>query len=63
MEERAMTIKEAIYCMRSYLPENESHCTKCPYYRSIKKDGYSTCKSAVAHEMAASALEFLLEDK
>ena len=62
MEDQVMTIKEAIYCMQSYLPEGKEHCTKCPYYRSVKKDGYSTCKSDVAHEMASAALELLLDE-
>ena len=46
-----MTREEAIYCMRSYLPEREGaieDCPKCKYY--------GDCKSAEAHKMAIEAL-------
>ena len=47
-----MTREEAIYCMKSYLPDdNYKHCIKCKYYR---EDG---CESSKAHAMAIKALE------
>ena len=54
-----MSIDEAIYCMKSYLPDNEiEQCAKCPYYGSVKKDSQTSfCRSAEAHRMAVIALE------
>jgi len=59
-----MTIREAIYCMKSYLPDNEvEDCLKCPYYASICiEDGFYTCRSDEAHRMAIQALEKMMED-
>jgi hypothetical protein len=45
-----MTIDEAIYCMKSYLPNDDyTHCTECKYYGC--KDN-KTCKSSEAHQKA-----------
>lgn len=54
-----MSIDEAIYCMKSYLPNNEvDQCIECPYYGSVKKDNQTFfCRSADAHRMAIIALE------
>jgi hypothetical protein len=52
-----MTIKEAIFCMESYLPEGSYEgCPKCPYY-GVHKDG--TCCSSEAHKLAIEALKLL----
>ena len=53
-----MTIDEAIYCMKSYLPEADSaeHCTKCPYYGVERWKGIKICRSSTAHKMAIEAL-------
>lgn len=57
-----MSIDEAIYCMRSYLPENKiEQCLGCPYYGSVKKGQVSYCKSSEAHKLAIKALEILKE--
>ena len=61
-----MTIQEAIYCMKSYLPETEDEdaCCKCPYYGANKVDGQlSVCNSSEAHRMAIKALEAQLLTK
>ena len=57
-----MTIDEAIYCLKSYLPDNEvSMCQKCKYYGSASENesGFLvlTCQSHIAHLMAIEALE------
>ena len=45
-----MTLEEAIYCMKSYLPDNRvESCIRCKYYES--------CHSNEAHEMAIEALK------
>ena len=45
-----MSIDEAIYCMKSYLPSDDyTHCTECKYYGC--KDN-KTCKSSEAHQTA-----------
>lgn len=44
-----MTIDEAIFCMKSYLPDNELTCSDCRFY--------SDCQSDVAHKMAIEALQ------
>lgn len=50
-----MTIDEAIYCMKSYLPGNEiEDCLNCPYYGD---DLISHCRSSDAHKLAIMALE------
>lgn len=51
----AMTVEEAIYCMRSYLGLTD--CTKCPYYGSVSVDDQTTtCRSDEAHRLAILAL-------
>ena len=59
-----MTIREAIYCMKSYLPDSElEHCTSCPYYGSVSVgDNVFVCRSDEAHRMAIQALEKMMED-
>ena len=54
-----MTNEEAIYCMKSYLPDNTvEHCTNCPYYGAVQISSQaSVCKSSEAHRMAIDALE------
>ena len=53
-----MTIKEAIYCMESYLSESSEHCGKCRYYGiNTGKEGERYCMSSEAHRMAILALE------
>jgi hypothetical protein len=54
-----MTYKEAAYCMRSYLPDGIDKCLDCPYYNSVDKGTYKTCKSSEAHKMAAEMFEKL----
>ena len=45
-----ITIDEAIYCMKSYLPSDAyTHCTECKYYGC--KDN-KTCASNEAHQKA-----------
>lgn len=52
-----MTIDEAIYCMKSYLPDNRISCQDCKYYGSKDEgDGVFTCQSFAAHELAIKAL-------
>ena len=49
-----MSIDEAIYCMKSYLPSDEyTHCTECKYY-GCKDNG--TCVSNEAHQMAIDTM-------
>ena len=59
-----MTIEEAIYCMKSYLPGNEvEDCVSCPYYGSVNDgDNCYVCRSDEAHRMAIRALEKMTED-
>ena len=59
-----MTIDEVIYCMKSYLPDNNvEHCTSCPYYGSVKVDKQvSVCKSDEAHRIAIEALKKLKKE-
>lgn len=58
-----MTIDEAIYCMKSYMPDNKKDiCLSCPYYGSIHVEDkiykhVYTCKASEAHKMAIEALE------
>ena len=53
-----MTINEAIYCMYSYMPENDEHCVGCKYYGCNQEDEQMfTCQSSKAHRMAIEALE------
>lgn len=53
-----MTNKEAIHCMKSYLPNDKvEHCISCPYYGSNKANGVYYCKSNDAHKLAIQALE------
>lgn len=49
-----MTIDETIYCMKSYLPNEEyTHCTECKYY-GCNTNG--TCKSNEAHQKAIDTM-------
>ena len=59
-----MTIEEAIYCMKSYLPGNEvKDCVSCPYYGSVDDgDNCYVCRSSEAHRMAIRALEKMMDD-
>lgn len=59
-----MTVDEAIYCMKSYLPDNEvEHCINCPYYGAVRTDGNSyTCRSSEAHKLAIEALTKMKEE-
>lgn len=59
-----MTVDEAIYCMKSYLPDNEvEHCVSCPYYGSVSLgDNCYTCKSSEAHKLAIEALTKMKEE-
>lgn len=53
-----MTAQEAIYCLKSYQPDApDDMCIKCKYYASIEEQGYFTCKSAEARNMAIQSLE------
>ena len=55
-----MTEKEAIHCMKSYLPEaTDEDCRNCPFYGSMKTydPQIFLCKSSEAHKMAIDALE------
>lgn len=55
-----MTEKEAIHCMKSYLPEaTVEDCRNCPFYGSMKTydSQIFLCKSSEAHKMAIDALE------
>ena len=63
-DEKQMTIEEAIYCMKSYLPGNEvEDCVSCPYYGSVNDgDNCYVCRSYEAHRMAIRALEKMTED-
>ena len=56
----SMTTKEAIHCMKSYLPEaTDEDCRNCPFYGSMKTydPQIFLCKSSEAHKMAIDALE------
>ena len=60
-----MTIQEAIYCMKAYLPDhdNVSLCIKCPYYGSVDNgNNVFTCKSDEAHHLAIEALQAYLNN-
>lgn len=54
-----MTKEEAIYCMMSYLPDNEiEHCVNCPYDGAIQiNENTYVCRSSEAHKMAIEALK------
>lgn len=55
---KTMTIEEAIYCLKSYMPDAEDDmCKNCRYYGSIKDGSIHTCKSNTAREMAIEALK------
>lgn len=59
-----MTIDEAIYCIKSYLPDNTiEHCLDCPYYGTVHDEDDQTayCKSSEAHKLAITALEEMKE--
>ena len=49
-----MSIDEAIYCMKSYLPSDDyTHCTECKYYGC---NDNNTCKSNEAHQKAIDTM-------
>lgn len=53
-----MTIEETIYCMKSYLPDDNEHCTNCKYYKSkMTARGCYLCQSNEAHKIAIKLLE------
>ena len=53
-----MKTEEAIYCLKSYMPDAENDmCQNCKYYGSIKDGFVYTCKSNTARKMAIEALE------
>ena len=51
-----MTIDEAIFCMKSYLPNSRVLCQDCKYYGSEYDDGAWFCHSSDAHKLAIKAL-------
>ena len=58
MSRTEMSIDDAIYCMRSYLPDEDVLCYGCKYYASKQvKDNVFVCRSDEAHKMAIRALE------
>lgn len=65
---KEMTVDEAIYCMKSYLPDHtEEKCTQCRFY-GIKEQNFGdqcfyVCQSAEAHRMAIEALKKLKESE
>lgn len=63
-DEKQMTIEEAIYCMKSYLPGNEvEDCVSCPYYGSVNDgDNCYVCRSSEAHLLAIEALKKMREE-
>lgn len=49
-----MTIDEAIYCMKSYLPSDDyTHCTECKYYGCKNNN---ICASNEAHQKAINIM-------
>ena len=59
-----MTIEEAIYCMKSYLPDGAEKCLSCPYYGSKEVDSQvSVCNSSEAHRLAIEALTRMLKSQ
>ena len=49
-----MSIDEAIYCMKSYMPNEEyTHCTECKYYGARNNN---TCASSEAHQVAVETM-------
>ena len=53
-----MTNDDAIYCMKSYLPNIDiEHCLDCPYYGTVHDDQTAACRSSEAHRLAIEALE------
>ena len=53
-QKMGMTIDEAIYCMKSYLPSDDyTHCTECKYYGC---NDNKTCKSSEAHQKAIETM-------
>lgn len=58
MDRAKMSIDDAVYCMKSYLPDSDILCYGCKYYASKQlKDNVFTCRSDEAHRMAIEALE------
>ena len=58
-----MTIDEAIFCMKSYLPNSRVLCQDCKYYGSEYDDGAWFCHSSDAHKLAIKALYWLKRTK
>lgn len=60
----SMSIGEAIYCMKAYLPEHSwEDCINCKYYGSVEVDERTyICQAAEAHRMAIKALEKMKEN-
>lgn len=60
-----MTIDDAIYCMKSYLPDIDiEHCLDCPYYGTVHYDDQTAvCRSSEAHRLAIAALEKMKGEK
>lgn len=58
MDRAEMSIDEAVYCMKSYLPDEDVLRYECKYYGSKQlKDNVFTCRSDEAHKLAIKALE------
>lgn len=58
MSRAEMSIDDAVYCMKSYLPDEDVLCYGCKYYGSKQlKDNVFTCRSDEAHKLAIKALE------
>ena len=60
-----MTIDEAIYCMKMYVPDADNEaCVECPYYESkYIEENFWTCQSSTAHQMAIEALKKMKENE
>ena len=56
-----MTIDEAVYCMKSYLPDGRVSCQDCKYYGSKDDGEVKVCHSSTAHELAIKALKAQLK--
>lgn len=59
----SMSIGEAIYCMKAYLPEHSwEDCVNCKYYGSMEVNEHTyICQAAEAHRMVIKALEKMKE--
>lgn len=59
----AMTIDEAIRCMKAYLPDGGlDECYGCPYFNSNQVNVLEFCRNEEAHKLAIKALERMKED-